>query len=200
MSKAQVRQIIDSVRDAVAKECWIPALTAALIIPDLLGQVEYSEFLCPNGRRNIGEQYRAWFQEHVEHRYADESGFDKEWNAKNPYFTAKMCYDLRCNMLHQGSDNVDFEYRYEEDDADYSYVFELRVNACDSYGAIWAAPKANENAHKTIHVCIDIKTLCDAICDEAKKYISQLPDDSFDDFGLNLVDVSCVLVNSENEV
>ena len=194
MSKAQVQQIIDSVRDATAKMCWIPALITALTVPDILGQVEFPEMVYKRGNRNVGRQYRAWFKRHVEHRYADETGFDEKLNAKNPYFTAKMCYALRCSMLHQGSDDIDFEYRFEDDDdAGYSYVFELRANACDSYGAIWPSLQEGEKTHKTIHVCIDVKTLCDAICDEGEKYINDAPEDSFGSIGFNLVDVTRII-------
>ena len=45
MSKQGVQEIIESVRDAIEKECWIPALTTALTLPDIMGQVEFPEMV-----------------------------------------------------------------------------------------------------------------------------------------------------------
>lgn len=75
MGKQGVQEIIESVRDAVEKECWIPALTTALTLPDIMGQVEFPEMVFKNGSRKVGEQYKTWFAEHVEHHFADEHGW-----------------------------------------------------------------------------------------------------------------------------
>lgn len=55
MSKQGVQEIIESVRDAIEKECWIPALTTALTLPDIMGQVEFPEMVSGKGRRIVGE-------------------------------------------------------------------------------------------------------------------------------------------------
>lgn len=190
MGKQGVQQIIDSVREAVECECWIPALTTALIIPDIMGRIEFPDLVFKNGKRRVGDQYKAWFKEHVEHRYADQSGFDKKWKAINPYFSSDMCWQLRCAVLHQGTDDIDYEYHFEiEEDAAYSYAFELRSNACDSYGVTWQTPQSGEKLHKVIQVCVDVKTLCDALCDEAQKHLDSALEDAFRESGINIVDV-----------
>ncbi|WP_165055667.1 MULTISPECIES: hypothetical protein [unclassified Adlercreutzia] len=191
MSKKGVQQIIDSVRDAVEKECWIPALVTAMTIPDVLGQIEFPELAFKTGKRKVGEQYKAWFHEHVEHRYVDASGFDEEWHAKNPYFSAEMCWSLRNAILHQGSDDIEHEYRFEDENGvSYSYGFELRVNACDSYGAIWHTPQPEGKLHKCIHVCIDVATLCKVMCDEAQSYLDCTDDKAFENAGISILDVA----------
>lgn len=190
MSRKGVQQIIESVQDAVAKECWLPALTTALIIPDIMGQIEFPDLVNKHGRRSVGKQYKFWFTKHVVHHFANEEGWDAGGNPINPYFTADMCYQLRCSILHQGSDDIEHEYSFEnEEDAEYEYEFELRVNACNSYGASWITPHGEEKVFKTVRVCIDIKTLCIAICEEALSFLEASSND-FDDVGIELVDVS----------
>lgn len=193
MSRKGVQQIIESVQDAVAKECWLPALTTALIIPDIMGQIEFPDLvnkLNKHGRRSVGKQYKFWFTKHVVHHFANEEGWDAEGNPINPYFTADMCYRLRCSILHQGNDNIEHEYNFEnEEGAEYNYEFELRVNACNSYGVMWVDRYSEGKEIRTIRVCVDIKTLCKAICEEALSFLKASSND-FDDVGVELVDVS----------
>lgn len=61
MSKEQVRQIIHSVRDAVEKECWIPALATALIIPDVLGQIEFPEIVHKRDKETLEVSIKRGF-------------------------------------------------------------------------------------------------------------------------------------------
>ena len=192
MSKQGVREIIESVRNAVAKECWIPALTTALTLPDILGQVEFSEIVFRGGKRKVGEQYKAWFAEHVEHHFADEHGWSEDYKPINPYFTADMCW-LRCSVLHQGNDDIKHEFNFEnEEDSEYRYTFELRANACDSYGLLWSSPSPDGKKHKTVHVCIGVENLCDALCNEAQTFLETTEDD-FKDVGIDIVDVAQVM-------
>lgn len=190
MGRKGVQQIIESVQDSIIKECWIPALTTALTLPDIMGQIEFPGLVNKRGKRLVGDQYKSWFTKHVVHHFANEEGYDAEGNPVNPYFTADMCYQLRCSVLHQGNDNIEHEYNFANDvDALYKYDFELRVNACNSYGASWVTPHTEEKVLKTVRVCIDIKTLCKAICEEALSFL-ETTNNNFDDIGIELVDVS----------
>ncbi len=193
MSKKGVQTIIDSIREAIEKECWIPALATALTLPDIMGQIEFPELVHKNGKRKSGEQYRSWFAKHVERWFVDEHGWSADGKPLNPYLTADMCYQLRCSMLHQGNDDVKHNFNFEnEEDAEYNYAFELRVNACDSYGSIWSSPQSEEKPCKTIHVCIDVGNLCIRLCDEAQEFLETALYD-FNDGGICIVDVAKTL-------
>lgn len=101
-----------------------------------------------------------------------------------------MCWHLRCSVLHQGSDDIKHEFNFENDeDSEYRYTFELRANACDSYGSLWPSPSPGGKKHKTIHVCVDVKNLCDALCDEAQSFL-ETTDNDFKDAGIHIVDVA----------
>lgn len=190
MSKKSVQSIIDSVREAIDKECWIPALATALTLPDIMGQVEFPEMVFKSGKRKAGEQYRTWFHEHVEHWFADEHGWNEDGKPLNPYFTADMCYQLRCLLLHQGNDDIKHDFNFEsEKDSEHTFEFELRVNACDSYGSIWPSPQSGEKLHKTIHVCVDVGNLCIRLCEEVQSFLASYPDDAFNQVGIDLVDI-----------
>lgn len=193
MSKKGVQAIIDSVHDALENECWIPALATALTLPDIMGQVEFPGLIDRRGKRLTGEQYKRWFTEHVLHHFADENGWDKEGNPINPYFSADMCYKLRCSILHQGANDIEYEFNFaKEKGTDYRYEFQLRVNACNSYGVMWVEPCGANKVLKTVRVCIDIKTLCNAICEEALSFLKSSSDD-FNNVGIEVIDVSRIV-------
>lgn len=48
-----MRQTINAIRDAIEKECWLPALALALTIPDVMGQIVYPEYASPRGKDSL---------------------------------------------------------------------------------------------------------------------------------------------------
>ena len=45
-----MRSLISSVRDAIEKDCLIPALMSSLTIPDAMGQLLYPNLVLDNGK------------------------------------------------------------------------------------------------------------------------------------------------------
>lgn len=185
-----MRKTIDAIRDAIEKECWLPALALALTIPDVMGQIMYSEHVSSRGKGSVGERYKRWFFENVESRFADHTGFDENGRAGHPYFSADMCYRLRCELLHSGSGAIDFEYGEREPERNYTYDFELRIHACDSYGSCWVDSHGDERIEEHVRVCVDIKTLCDALCDGAERCLQNANEDELAKHEVRLVDVA----------
>lgn len=185
-----MREVIDGVREAIEKECWLSALALALTIPDICGQIAYPDLANRRGNRLVRKQYEKWFRENLEHYFPDDTGYDENGRARRPYFTADMCYRLRCEIFHSGSDDIDFEYGEKEDGFDYEYDFRLWAHACNSFGESYPVPHDNERVTKTIRVSIDIKTLCDALCDEAERFLQQIGHETLQKHRIEIVDVS----------
>lgn len=101
-----------------------------------------------------------------------------------------MCYQLRCGLLNSGSDDIDFEYGEREPGRDYTYDFELRVHACDSYGSYWMKPCGDERIEEHVHVCMEIKTLCDALCDGAECCLQNVNDEEMAKHEVRVGDVT----------
>ncbi len=146
-----------------AMECgfWQSALAMALTIPDICGQIEFTNMVRWDKKhekyfRLVGEQYKAWYSKYVEHYYADNTGYNEDCTAKRPYFTAEMCYQLRNAFLHSGVDNVDANSEHQ------IYSFNLRINSCDSISK-------NESGNIT-GVTVDIDGLCKKICISGKRF------------------------------
>lgn len=104
-------------------------------------------------------------------------------------FAVRSCiHQTTTSTLNMATDKKEFEYHYD---------FELRVNACDSYGEIWASgANANERA-RLIHVCIDVKNLCEALCEEALTYLHTVKKEQLANHRVRIVDVAkyCQLID-----
>ena len=194
-------EVINAIRDALNKECWLPALALSLTIPDVMGQVAYPELVNSKGKRLVGRQYKRWFHEYVEHRFADHTGFDANSKAKNPYFSAEMCYALRNEILHANNDDIEFTYEFEHEEKtedqkekfDYDYTFELHVNSCDNYGAFWVDQGKGKRVVKHVTVCVDVKTLCTALYEEAEKFLQNVDKELLHNHTICIVDVEQAL-------
>ncbi|MGG1400277.1 hypothetical protein ABE288_21005 [Bacillus salipaludis] len=184
--------MLDKIKDinlALYNKSYLSALALSLTLPDICGQIEYPDFKHDNGNRNIGKQYAAWFDDWVSHNYADYTGFSEDGKVNNPFFTGKMCYDLRCSFLHAG--NSDIKNWGDKEDANfhYSYEFELAVGGADKNGSSWGN-QTNNNSKilKTKTVRVNIDKLCECISRSAEKYYREKDPNLFKDHNINLID------------
>ncbi|MBD8069281.1 hypothetical protein F7888_09825 [Bacillus sp. PS06] len=185
--------MLDKIKDihlALTKKSYLSALALSLTLPDICGKIEYPHFIDSKGNRKVGKQYATWFDNWVNQYFADNTGWTKDYTkAKNPYFTGKMCYSLRCSFLHDG--NSDIKNWGEKEDADfyYSYEFELAVGGADSFGLSWASQASNNSKiMKTKIVRVNIDKLCESICLAAENYYRKKDPFLFKDHKINLID------------
>lgn len=182
---------IEEIKKALEYELYLPALSLALTIPDICGQIEYPDFVNSKGHRLVGKQYGTWFDDWVNHHYADPTGWTDDYlKAKNPYFTGKMCYELRCSFLHSG--NIDIQDFGEKEDKEnsYSYRFELCTNGSDSVGTFWEEPQSKSGKIKKLKtVRINVSVLCEFLCHSAEKYYHHKGGETFTDKKITIIDI-----------
>lgn len=68
---------IKDIEKAIICECYLAALALALTVPDICGEIEFPHIVREKGDRDVGGQYRAWFNKWVEPHYADDTGWNK---------------------------------------------------------------------------------------------------------------------------
>ncbi|MDQ0208939.1 hypothetical protein [Alkalicoccobacillus murimartini] len=185
---------IEAVKDALEKESYLPALSLALTLPDICGQIEYPEFYILRKGKKInltGKQYKTWFDNWVNHRYADPSGWTEDFQkARNPYFTGAMCYDLRCSFLHSGNLSIGDFGESEDEEFNYSYEFELWLAGCNSFGESWTeSSRDKEKIKKTRNVSIDISELCKNLCLSAEDYYKFKGKDAFKNNEIRVINI-----------
>lgn len=163
---------LNAISSALEKQCYLPALALALTIPDICGEIEHPNFLHKNGNRDVGRQYRTWFNTWVEHHFADASGLDKTGQyALNPYFTGMMCYKLRCAFLHSGIVSPLEQEEKKESEWVYNYVFKLCLNEAEDDYSGWSKPITYAMANgKEHHVRVVVRDLCNFIVQAGYAY------------------------------
>ncbi|MEE6452663.1 hypothetical protein RAH41_19035 [Gottfriedia acidiceleris] len=185
--------MLDKIKDinlALNNKSYLSALALSLTLPDICGQIEYPDLKNNKGKRLVGKQYAAWFDDWVSHYYADNTGWTGDGKAINPFFTGKMCYSLRCSFLHDG--NTDIENWGDNEDADfyYSYEFELAaVGGADKIGSSWGhQPINNSKILMTKSVRVNIDKLCECIYRSAERYYLEKDPNLFKEHNINLID------------
>lgn len=87
-----------AIEKSIESENWYAALTLALTIPDICGQISYPEL---RGPFNSKKRYIKWFDRYMLHHY--ESPFHGE---EFTFMSGGDCYALRCALLHEGRDDI----------------------------------------------------------------------------------------------
>jgi hypothetical protein len=85
-----MKQFIESIRRSVERKNWYAALSIALMLPDICGQVE-----SPNSGSKA--RYISWFQKHMAADYIKVIG-----KFPTVFFNGVDCYELRCAYFYQG--------------------------------------------------------------------------------------------------
>lgn len=183
---------IDDINSALKSKSYLSALSLSLTLPDICGKIEHPDYKHENGKRDIGRQYAAWFDAWVNHYFADHTGWlENENKAKNPYFTGKMCYYLRCSFLHAGNADIRRWGSECDDNFDYCYEFELILGGADSYGSHWENNSLNDcRQSKTKSVKVNIEKLCEYICLAAKRYYENKAPILFKDYNISMIDIN----------
>jgi hypothetical protein len=92
----RMKELIDSVRNAIVQRNWYAALSLALVLPDICGFLESP---------NVGSQsrYVTWCDRFLVPRYTRPLPPNA---APHVFLPGNDCYALRCAFLHEGSDDV----------------------------------------------------------------------------------------------
>lgn len=169
-----MRFLISSIRDALEKDCLIPAFMSSLTIPDAMGQCLYPELVLKSGKRAAGQQYAKWFDCWAanDFLFPDEPSNEGE-TIPSQIFNGKMCWKLRCSLLHSGDYDVPVDAPEKDEGFDYTYKFELVLHGCNALCSSWPSPKNGERATKSVTFRVDAATLARSLCDAAEACLKE---------------------------
>lgn len=152
-----MKLLVESIRNAVEKDCLIPALMSSLTIPDAMGQLLYPNLVLHNGKRAAGRQYVKWFDDWVANDFlfsGDPSNEDE--TIPGQIINGKMCWKLRCSLLHSGDYDVLVDAPEKDESFDYDYKFELVLHGCNALCSSWPSPKSGMRATKSVTFRVDV--------------------------------------------
>lgn len=161
-----MQDLIADIKRALCAEAYISALSLALVLPDICGQIEFPH--SSSGK----EQYIEWYDKHM------------LWPSdmtKEEILDGEKCYKLRCALLHSGNKSgvpVDeFELSIERisKQGDYS---EFGAYGCSSFGSTWSTKDNGETFNKKHHIRLDVGQLCCWLCMGAEAFYDKWEDKS----------------------
>ena len=109
-----IARIVADVERCVQENISVAGLALALTIPDILGAQCFPQLCYEDGQRRVGAQYTRWFDKYVARSFVD----------KAHWFTGEMCYQLRCDILHSGTSDIEYHHSQQKGVA-YRYSFVL---------------------------------------------------------------------------
>lgn len=172
-----MKLLIKSIRSAIEKDCLIPALMSSLTIPDAMGQRLYPELVLDNGKRAAGQQYAKWFDYWAANDFLFSDDPSNEGKTTpGQIFNGKMCWKLRCSLLHSGDYDVPVDAPENDEDFNYDYKFELVLHGCNALCSSWPSPKNGERATKNVVFRVDVASLSGSLCDAAELCLKETGD------------------------
>lgn len=165
--------MVKEVRCALDHNLYFAALTLALTLPDVCAKAEFPEL------KSSKERYVKWFDENIG-KYERSPSADPEM----PYISGKLVYNLRCQIVHSGDPNLDFD-KYNNDNKYSIEEFALVLQADTGF-----FPSGGETSGircwggKKIHrIQINVRRLCLIICLVVEGYYEENRDKfNFSDF------------------
>lgn len=157
-------ELIDSIEDCLEKKAYLGALSLALTIPDICGQIEYPE------EENVGKRYRKWYDTFI-FKYENPIPLEN-WMVKNR-FDGFICYQLRNSIFHSGEVN-----RYVRDKIKEKYKingklqFNLFVSESNPYAADYVGQLQSDDI-VDLTMRINVEVFCKKMVANAKWYYKE---------------------------
>ena len=171
-----LQRLIDDMNNALSANCYLAALSIALMLPDICGKAEYPDL-------KVGERYKAWYDEFVgkyEIPPVPKSGCD---DTKMPYLSGEVVYSLRNSFLHQGTPNIESDkIKAAENKID---KFSLIVESKNEFNIYSDASGIWNGSIRTYRV--NIRRLCLIIGANASAYYEDNKS-KFDFFNFTIID------------
>lgn len=164
-----MKNLIEEINNNLSNKNYLSALALTLILPDICAKIEYPELI---GGKYNRQRYERWYNEFI-YPYElcpIENNPYKEW-----VMDGFAVYKLRCNLLHDGSTDINQEVIEKKKIKSYqSYKFIL-TNNFNSYSLLWA--DGDKEKAPSITVKIGIEDFCKKICAVVENhYLKKYPD------------------------
>lgn len=148
---------VSDIRSSVENKLYFTALSLALALPDICGNVEFPE-------RSVSERYVEWCNKYI-------GDCTHELSKDAPWLSAEIIYNLRNTYLHQGDPTIESGKVKEEVNQLDSFVFVLGDGTLlhsASFNVTGGTQETGKITYKMI--VVDITYLCGIICDAALQY------------------------------
>lgn len=169
--------------EMLKNELYLPALICALTIPDIFGMAEFPE-LDGSNKGDIGKRYSRWFNQNVRNSmgllYSDEF-----YSKFSPKMDGQVCYQLRCKLLHEGTDDLEKNTGINEFILVFNKEQFVRGN-CAGNEPLYDTYDPNTGECKSnTYLYVSVVELCNGIINGADSYIKAHKDKQYSKIRFN---------------
>lgn len=149
--------LVEQINISLKNNCYMTALTTALILPDICGKAKYPDL------KNRG-RYVKWYDEYIGQYERNPSQSDDM-----PYLSGDIVWKLRCSLLHEGNPTIN------KSDAGIDY-FELLWQGYQRCSQVMDSASVQKNEDGTIvkkEFSVNIIRICTILCSVVKNYYKE---------------------------
>ena len=159
---------VESIEDALDKECYLPALALTLVLPDICGAYEYPTIYKKKdeykGHKGQGAAYAKWYDEYIyKYELCDFSNSYLKELQKKTTLTGEYCWKLRCGLLHNGSLDIDDIWSGKNIQDFVDFKFTVSKGTQYGHGGSASISTYSYKAEKEITIELDLVTFCKKI-------------------------------------
>jgi len=182
-----INRLINEIRKCMDCDCLLAGLALALTLPDICGKAEFPQ------ENSSKKRYIQWYDEIV--GITEKPPKSAQSDTELPYLSGEVVYSLRCQLLHQGTPNIETKKIKEEacQIDDFTLLIEKKKNPeiyTDS-AAVFSGGTDSLGKYPAFRIRsyeVNVRRLCFVLCACAKAYYQKSPE-KFDFFNYEIVDL-----------
>lgn len=156
-----MKHLIKEIESSIANQNYLSALSLTLTLPDICGKISHPD-------DGVGERYKNWYNKYI-FPYELSPLEDDQNNKWVP--DGHIIYKLRCNLLHDGSLDVEKDVKQAKgmrDSDDYKFIL---TNNITSINLVWE--DGDKSKVPSVLVRIGIEDFCLKICTVAENFYNE---------------------------
>lgn len=146
--------LVEQINISLKNNCYMTALTTALILPDICGKAKYPDL-------KNRERYVKWYDEYIGQYERNPSQ-----SVDMPYLSGDIVWKLRCSLLHEGNPTIN------KSDTGIDY-FELLWQGYQRCSQVMDSVSVQKNEDGVIvkkEFSVNIIRICTILCSVVKNY------------------------------
>lgn len=154
-----IDKIINDIDTSMENGAFFAALALALTLPDICGKAEYPQ-------EKPSQRYISWYDNYVTDTGKSCDAYGKDM----PYFSGEVAFQLRCNLIHQGTPNINKSGINQECCKIDRFILVIDEEEPSVWSSSVTYEKGLDSKIKERELCVDVRAVCYSIKTAAKSY------------------------------
>lgn len=162
-----VSELLNEIKLLLDGKRYLGALFLALTLPDSLGKLAYPSI------DKVGERYIKWFDENVYNIFG--LLYSDPFYSNSVHFDGKACYQLRCKLLHESTNDIAEKTGIEEFVLGFNdqRFFTGGLSGNEYRFEEWTS--GMDEVPQTLYLYVGVKEICTDVMEAAERFLANNP-------------------------